>query len=336
MTSVLCHIGLAKCASTTLQNSWHRSSNYYGYFSQDLVSTVRDSVGKNRSDLPQFKQLLSQNRMSENAFSDVNASYVVISNESMTDSGVTDASDPQLARDVQDCIAISLEACVDRVLIMVRDPLSWIRSRYYQQIKQGFAYKFSEFLAKHRANVIENLDLGGILSRFSRLDSDPVILPMELMRGNQSLFWAEYEGRLGFLAPDDLVPDSDVINTNVTLTNTMTIHRKLNAVLERLEASVSRGTSEDRAAVIKALQNAKTWGTRRALTFARADDLAFLTSALGMAKATEPEFYSLDDAFIDEIKQRFIEPLSDSTIFPYPDILASYATNLDVNSIDIL
>lgn len=336
MTSVLCHIGLAKCASTTLQSSWHRSSNYYGYFSQDLVSTVRDSVGKNRSDIPQFKKLLLQNRMSENAFSDVNASYVVISNESMTDAGVTDASEPQLARDVQDCIAISLEACVDRVLIMVRDPLSWIRSRYYQQIKQGFAYEFSEFVSRHRPNVIENLDLGGILSRFSRLDSDPVILPMELMRGNETLFWAEYEGRLRFPAPDDLIPDSDVINTNVTLTNTMTIHRKLNAVLERLEASVSRGNSEDRAAVMNALRTSKTWGTRRALTFASAEDLAFLAAELGMATATEPEFYSLDDTFIDEIKERFIEPLRDSTIFPYPEILASYATNLDVNRIEIL
>ena len=335
MTSVLCHIGLAKCASTTLQTSWANSSNYVGYFSHDLVTTVRDSVTKNQSDLPQFKRLLAQNGMSASAFSASNAQYLVISNESMTDSGVTTASDLQFARDVQDCIAISLEACVDKLLILVRDPLSWIRSRYYQQIKQGFAYEFGDFIANNGSNILENLDLEGIFSRFGRLDASPVVLPLELLQKDENKFWREYEGRLEFPVPDWVTPRSDPIATNVTLANTMEIHRNLNAVIERLETSFSRGKSRDSAAIMDALQKTRTWGTRRALTFASPEDLAFLERALGVTKENSPQIYRFDDAFVTEIKKKFLGPLSDSAIFPYPDILASYVMSVSEGSIEI-
>ena len=335
MTSVLCHIGLAKCASTTLQNSWANSSNYVGYFSHDLVTTVRESVTKNQSDLPQFKRLLAQNGMNAEAFSATNADYLVISNESMTDSGVTDATAVQFFRDVQDCIAISLEACVDRLLVIVRDPLAWVRSSYYQHVKQGFAYEFAEFIEDRGQNILENLDVGGILGRFGRLDASPVVLPLELLEVAENKFWQEYEGRLEFPVPDWVTPKSDPIATNVTLANTMEVHRNLNAVIERLETSFGRGESRDKAVIMDALKKTRTWGVRRALTFATPDDLAFLEHALGMTEESRPQIYRFDDAFITEIKKKFLVPLSDSGIFPYPDILASYVTSVSEGRIDI-
>ena len=335
MTAVLCHIGLAKCASTTLQTSWANSSNYVGYFSHDLVNTVRESVTKNQSDLPQFKRLLAQNGMSASAFSASNAEYLVISNESMTDSGVTTASDLQVARDVQDCIAISLEACVDKLLILVRDPLSWIKSRYYQQIKQGFTYEFGDFIANNGPNILENLNLEGIFSRFGRLDASPVILPLELLQKNENKFWHEYEARLQFPAPDWVTPKSDPIATNATFANTIKIHRNLNAVIERLETSFSRGEARDGAAIMDALQKARIWGTRRALTFAAPEDLVFLERALGISNENTPQIYRFDDAFVAEINKKFLGPLSDSAIFPYPDILASYVASMSEGSIEI-
>ena len=335
MTSVLCHIGLAKCASTTLQNSWANSSNYAGYFSHDLVNTVRESVTKNQSDLSQFKRLLAENGMSAQAFSATNENYLVISNESMTDSGVTTASELQITRDVQDCIAISLEACVDRLLVLVRDPLAWIRSCYYQQIKQGFAYEFAEFIEDRGQNILENLDLGGILSRFGRLDASPVVLPLELLEVAENRFWQEYEGRLKFPVPDWVTPKSDPLASNVTLANTMKIHRNLNAVIERLETSFSRGESRDGAVIMDALQKARTWGVRRALTFAIPEDLAYLERALGLSNENIPQIYRFDDAFVAEINKKFLGPLSDSALFPYPDILSSYAVSVSEGSIEI-
>ena len=335
MTSVLCHVGLAKCASTTLQNSWANSSNYVGYFSHDLVTTVRESVTKNQSDLPKFKRLLAQNGMNAEAFSATNADYLVISNESMTDSGVTTATPLQFTRDVQDCIAISLEACVDRLLVVVRDPLAWIRSSYYQRVKQGFAYEIAEFIEDRGQNILENLDLGGVLGRFGRLDASPVVLPLELLEVAENKFWQEYEGRLGFPVPDWVTPKSDPIAANVTLANTMEIHRNLNAVIERLETSFSRGESRDKAVIMHALQQARTWGVRRALTFANPDDLVFLEHALGITKESRPQIYRFDDVFLAEIKEKFIGPLSESTIFPYPDILASYVRSVSEGSIEI-
>lgn len=334
MTSILCHVGLAKCASTTLQTSWDNATNYTGYFSHDLVATVRDSVLNNQSDLPQLKKVIEQNRLGAGAFSDATASYVVISDESFTNSGIATAADPQIARDVQECIAISLEACVDRVLMMVRDPLSWIRSAYYQQIKQGAAYDFNEFMTTRRRNIIENLDLGGILARFSRLDRDLVVLPMELLSSNEKQFWRDYEARLDFPAPDSVKP-TDRLNTNVTLANTMTLHRSLNALLERMEASVTRGNSPDRAMVLDALKNARTWGTRRALTFANADDLAFIEDALGTPSTIEPTIYQLDDVFTGEIEEKFLAPLRARDFFPYPDIWESYAASLSERVIEV-
>ena len=331
----LCHVGLAKCASTTLQDSWKKSKNYAGYFSRELVDTSRESVLKNRDDLPHFKKLLEGNRLSETAFSDARASCVVISDERMTSPEFENNADMQLTREVQECLAITLEDCVDRVLMLVRDPLAWIKSGYYQRIKQGSAIDFSEFITASRHKILENLDLGGILARFARLDNDPVILPLELLDKNEAHFWEEYETRLNFPAPDWITPKSDVFNTNMTIPDTIAMHRRLNASLKILEASANRSHAEDQSVVQDGLQVARAWGVRRGLMFSTREERALLADALAVPKQIEPTIYPLDDSFADEIQGKFIAPLRESGLFPYADLLDSYATSLNQRKIEV-
>jgi hypothetical protein len=331
----LCHVGLAKCASTTLQDSWKKSKNYAGYFSRELVETVRESVLKNRDDLPHFKKLLEGNRLSETAFSYARASCVVISDERITSPEFENNGDMQLAREVQECLAITLEDCVDRVLMIVRDPLAWIQSAYYQRIKQGSDIDFSEFISASRHKILENLDLGGILARFARLDNDPVILPLELLGKNEAYFWEEYETRLNFPAPDWITPKSDAFNTNVTIPDTMAMHRRLNAALKILEASASRNHAEDQSVVQDGLQIARVWGVRRGLLCSTREERALLADALAVPKQIEPAIYLLDDSFADEIERKFIAPLRESGLFPYADLLDSYTTSLNQRKIEV-
>ena len=192
--TVICHIGLSKCGSTVLQNAWAQSTNYSTYILTDLVQTIREAVIANKGNLSELKRNISQNKLTRQALSRSPDRYTVISSEGITGGFFQEALAPaNIERHARECTVIALQSCVDRVLLVVRNPLSWLLSCYYQQIKQGSAYQFNDFLTHHRAAILSNLDLENIIQIFSQLDAELTILPLELMQENEAFFWREYE-----------------------------------------------------------------------------------------------------------------------------------------------
>ena len=334
--TVICHIGLSKCGSTVLQNAWAESTNYSSYMLTDLVQTIRGAVIAAEGNLSELKRNISQSKLDRQALSRSPDRYVVISSEGITGGFFQEApAQANVERHARECTAIALQSCVDRVLLVVRNPLSWLISSYYQQIKQGLAYQFKDFLTNHRAAILSNLDLENIIQIFSQLDADLTILPLELMQENEAFFWREYERRLEIPRPNINSLATDVVSANITQSETIPLHRELNSILLRLESVISSRDFNDKNVVLDAVMKTRKWGTRRALSFADDNEITMINDHLVSVKArSSPKAVELDDNFLTLLRQRFMSPLENLNVFPYDDVLEKYANSIDVGIVE--
>ena len=334
--TVICHIGLSKCGSTVLQNAWAQSTNYSTYILTDLVQTIREAVIANKGNLSGLKRNISQNKLTRQALSRSPDRYTVISSEGITGGFFQEALAPaNIARHARECTVIALQSCVDRVLLVVRNPLSWLLSCYYQQIKQGSAYQFNDFLTHHRAAILSNLDLENIIQIFSQLDAELTILPLELMQENEAFFWREYERRLEIPRPNINSLATDIMSANITQRETIPLHRELNSILLRLESVISSRDFNDKNMVLDAVMKTRKWGTRRALSFADENEITMINDHLDSVKAwSSPKVVELDDNFLTLLRQRFISPLENLNVFPYDDVLKKYSNSVDAGIVE--
>lgn len=334
--TVICHIGLSKCGSTVLQNAWAQSTNYSTYILTDLVQTIRQALIANKGNHSELKRNISQNKLTRQALSRSPDRYTVISSEDITGGFFQEALAPaNIERHARECTVIALQSCVDRVLLVVRNPLSWLLSRYYQQIKQGSAYQFNDFLTHHRAAILSNLDLENIIQIFSQLDAEITILPLELMQENEAFFWREYERRLEIPRPNINSLATDIMSANITQRETIPLHRELNSILLRLESVISSRDFNDKNMVLDAVMKTRKWGTRRALSFADDNEITMINDHLDSVKAwSSPKVVELDDNFLTLLSQRFISPLENLNVFPYDDVLKKYSNSIDAGIVE--
>lgn len=334
--TIICHIGLSKCGSTVLQNAWAESTNYSSYVLTELVQTIRGAVIAAEGNLAELKQNIAHSKLNRQKLSHSPERYTVISSEGITGGFFQEArASVNIERHARECTAIALQACVDRVLLVVRNPLSWLLSSYYQQIKQGLAYEFHEFLTLHQEAILSNLDLENIIQIFSQLDADLTILPLEMMQENETGFWCEYERRLEIPRPNISSLATDVVSANITQRETIPLHRELNSILLRLESVIKSREFNDKNVVLDAMMKTRKWGTRRALSFADDNEISMIKNHLvSVRPRSSPEAVELDDDFLKFLRQRFIYPLEDLRLFPYEDVLKKYSNSIDVGIVE--
>jgi hypothetical protein len=336
-TTIICHIGLSKCGSTVLQNAWAESTNYSTYMLTELVQTIRGAIIAAEGNVDTLKQTISRSKLSRQALSDAPSRYTVISSEGITGGFFQEARPiKNIEKHARECIAVALQSCVDRVLLVVRNPLTWLISSYYQQIKQGSAYTFAEFFSMHYEAILSNLDLENIIQTFSQLDAELTVMPLEMMKENEALFWREYERRLEIPKPDINSLATDVLSANITQKETIALHRELNSILLRLETVISSRDFIDKNLILDAMIKTRKWGTRRALSLADDEQLRTLSNHLA---PTSPKSsliaVKLEDDFKRFLHQRFICPLKDSEVFPYDDILKKYSNSIDGGFVEV-
>ena len=331
---MLCHIGLAKCGSTVLQDSWGRSTNYAAYNCQDLlVQPLKEAVIGNQDNLSALQQIIDQTKLSENVFEAAPEEHVVVSNEGITYHAYPPTSDhAELSRASLECFAAVLKPCVDRVLLIVRNPFPLLISSYCQDIKEGASFSFEDFMSTRREDMLANLDLASVVHVFSELDAELTVLPLEILKTNESFFWSEYTRRLGFPKPNTESMTSDPMRANITQPETIPVHRKLNRIISELERLVasSEFLSGEKEQLQQALAVSRVWAVRRALSVADQEQLLRFIALLAIQEPHSQEaMFEFDADFIDTLKERFILPLENQDMFPYPEVLATYQASLD-------
>lgn len=338
MKPVLCHIGLAKCGSTVLQNVWASSTNYSLYKCEELVQTVKEALIVNQHNLSAFQQTIAQKKLGENAFDVASGEYVVVSNEGFTNHFYASTTDhAELSRASLECYAALLKPCVDRVLLIVRNPFPLLISSYCQDIKQGASFSFEDFISTRRDDMLANLDLASVVRTFRELDAELAVLPLEILNTNESFFWAEYERRTGFPRPNTKSLTSDPIGANITRRETIPLHRQLNRIMSELERVVaSNDFPEEKEDFQRALTFSRVWSVRRALSVANVEQLSRLTTLVGLQQPqSKKTIFEFDAELIDILRERFMLPLENPSMFPYRDILETYEASLDAGGIEI-
>lgn len=226
-TGVVVHIGMSKCMSTTLQNLWFMD-DHYAFGSLDEQNTrVEDLIIENNGNQQEVERLLGLPNMDISVKAGMPN---VFSSE-----GILSAFNgrPDMARFnsvKQDLFAEIFSAHASRLLIMVRDPLEWLRSIYAQYIREGGVDGFATYVGKNAPFLKETLNLQKIIKIWAGHGYRVVVLPLELSTDREG-FWALYERYLEVPRPTnsrDGLPD---VLQNRTSYDRLSVHQAINRLV---------------------------------------------------------------------------------------------------------
>ena len=337
LKTVLCHVGLAKCGSTILQNAWARSTNHSLDKCEGLVEGIKEIVLSNPDGLTVLSQTLERAELNTDVFENAPGQYGVVSNEAITSHSYPSAFHyDDLSKRTVESFAAVLAPYVDRVLLVIRNPFSLLVSSYCQDIKEGASHSFETFMSTRRPDMLANLDLVSIVRAFSKIDARITVLPIELLAGTEGIFWAEYERRLRLPKPNVDLLLSDPLAANSTRRETIPLHRQINAILSELEGVVTLHEWPEGETLLEALSCSRLWSVRRALSVIDEDQVTRLAAMLGVPERQACTTFEFDPDFIEVLREQFMSPLECSELFPYKDVLTNYKTSLDVGVVETI
>lgn len=299
------HIGYGKCMSTYLQTTWSKSGNC-DFVSGVSLSTKIDGIVEPKREhpetLPDLKLAL------EPVPARRAGRHSVLSSEGFTFSWLTR---PEMGNYVllkQKYVASQLAGLTRKVLILVRSPVSWIKSAHAQMIKQGGHAPMSGFVRDYRAVVLNNLNLKMLVSFWQAYDVQTVILPIELFKDNEARFWSLYCEQLGVSRPD-FKGAIGALGSNTSDYTTLTTHATLNSLFDVLKTQVRGRNAPDRDQCMQALDIGQKWGTRRALTDIDEAGLAKIRGMLAVPEQAAFLQLCVDAKFRDYLLEYFVAPL---------------------------
>ena len=88
-----------------------------------------------------------------------------------------------------------------KILITVREPISWLFSIYNQCIKEGNFYSFPEYLNQAGPVLVESLDIMSLIDIWAKYYEDFLVLPMEMLRDDKHKFFDLIEAFGGIELP---------------------------------------------------------------------------------------------------------------------------------------
>jgi len=317
------HIGMGKCLSTSLQTLWARSDNY-NYASGSQIQIAVEKIIKEVNDAEIINKLrrLQFSLSSDDGLHDQEKPSI-LSCEGFTFTLFENPSLDVYIPNKQQAISKELLAHTKNILIIIRDPLHWIKSAHSQMIKQGGCLSLRDMSEKRHDAITGNLNLSYILDIWSQNGAKITVLPMEIFSENREEFWNIYESHLNVARP---TKNGAVQNahSNVSNYNTLKTHQSLNALLKEIERRFHAVEFPEKEMCLKATNILRVWGTRRALETADGDDVEALNIYLNESYLQDYEHDKLD--VNRELKQK----ISDHFISAIPD--EDYISAFDIKN----
>ena len=318
------HIGLGKCMSSRLQGYWQLDEGTHSMSASGISNAIDEVI---RGGFPDTKAIREQcAQININFPPSIPGSVNMLTSESLTFSFL---HEPEMGEMIvtKDAIASELlSGLSDKILMLVRDPIEWITSCYAQQVKEGGLIAMNAYLDSHRAVILNNLDLTRRVREWSRTGAEVIVLPIELARRDDVLFWDAYETRLGVSRPANWQGTFDVVGNNVTAYETIEAHRRMNAALLALEGTLEGTDLPQKTEMIKFMTTVRKLCIRRGFSFADKKALEEIRSALNLeAGKDDPGTPSLDAAYLDAIETQFMQALRQDKQFQDYGCLDGYA-----------
>jgi len=188
------HAGLGKCGSSFLQQVWSRDPAY--------TTANLGAAGQAARQLAVRGQTENFPRL-EHGLGTIPGQTLVGSSEALSWSFLDRPARQHLLPELQRLAASLVGTCQlsDTVLVMVRNPVAWIRAAREQTLKEGGGETGAEFINLHRGLVEHVLDLKHLQASFAAHFDRVVFLSADEMRETPDLFWETYAQALGVPAP---------------------------------------------------------------------------------------------------------------------------------------
>jgi hypothetical protein len=171
------HIGLMKTASTYMQNLWIKDPAYalsWSVYSKQ-IEQIRNRLrnGKTVSDIE--LKIAIDGKYNPNQ-------SLVVSHEGFSAAFI---NEPEHQEKIPEFIEVSSKLLKqvdpenDNLLIVVREPLAWIKSVYIQAVKQGGYGSAQDFVNEQAELIAHGLNLKYIVYEYGKHFENILVLPFE-------------------------------------------------------------------------------------------------------------------------------------------------------------
>lgn len=322
------HIGLGKCASTYLQTVWLNEPRYVSADMLRAAKAVRDlALSPNPVSLPKLDLGVRAG----------GGQSLIATSEGFT-WGYINKPDRQVHIPQLHALSAKLLGQSDlseSLLIIVRNPIDWIRAAHEQSIKQRGSQTAAEFVVRQEGLIRGVLDLQTILDAYRPWFSNIVILSAEHLREDPEAFWSNYARRLDVPRPAPALlkaaAEKEFSNQslNLRLASLAAMNASMDALVEVYAAlDLPTYAQQERQAKLKELDEAAQWATRRIAEFGSDEHLNRLAPLFSALPAEDFADFRLGPDLHAHLSERFLAPLRDDPEFDTGRVEA-YAAALD-------
>lgn len=308
------HIGMGKCASTYLQSVLFHDSAYNLIDLSDLAETALECADKGLSE-PMIPNL----NFDEPGCWDA---PLVASSESFVYGFIDDGGSYKLETLYRvSAKIIGGSRLTGKVLLVVRNPIDWLRSAHGQFIRQGGCVSYKSYYKGMRNSLMMSLNIKKILNEFSS-NMEVIVLSLDELKNSPIEFWDKFSENLGVNVPSDETlskVDANKATANSALSGKRLI--KL-ARLNEFSLSQNRLLSEmqeyktyfpSEADILLTCTNNQKWINRRFCEYLSDEKLDSLVSMI-RSDSEDGEVSDFSTVYIDNLMKKnimdnFIQPL---------------------------
>lgn len=331
MELALLHVGLMKTATSYLQTVWSR---------QPEVALARSgSFGIMNA----FRKAILNGELNPKANLDIKTDQdllegqkIVISNEGFSTAFLNGdrASQEKVGAYIEYCGAMlgRLLPDLNNVLIVVRDPISWIRSIHVQSIKEGGFLSASEFVQKQASYLLHSLDLRLIVQSYRSQFENTRVLHYELLRSNETAFWETLRDWFGLPVPRVPVEDQNKSPSQFDTQLLARLNRIGGCLMSGLVSVDPYPFPDERNKLIDAYSGSAIWVNRRFVEYAEDASKVAVAESLGLS-GVDPSFFDfeLPSELKEKLERDFIGFLEQVDGFD-SSVLQSYRSSLSLTA----
>lgn len=300
------HIGMIKTATTYMQNLWFRSQKYSLSWKGNIefVKSLRKAIKNNTFDRDFEVNIETDKEYKE-------GQKLIISNESFSTAYLNEIeyqSEIPVFIDKASSLLGSLPSTNSKLLLVVREPISWIRSSYIQAIKQGWSGSAQDFVDKQILFLLHSLNLKYIISCYKRYFSDILILPFELLKDDENKLWRTISEKF-----DVPVVTGRINKLNVSLDlKKVYILSKMNEMgrttIKVLSHSSSYNNRYEKKYILNNYKQSRKWVHRRFVEYASNKEIKDMYKLFNLDEAQEDFLkFDLPKNLIKNIEDNYLD-----------------------------
>lgn len=309
MNISLLHIGMMKTATTYMQNTWSQDPGvclaWNGTFS--FLQTLRN--GTLAGELkPDDKLDIQIDKPLEEG------QQVIVSNEGFSTAFLNGPREHQ--QRIPDFIELASAALgellpqLDNVLVLVREPVSWIRSMHIQSIKEGGFDSAQDFVDKNKDFLTASLNLSHIAAAYSNHFKRLHIAPFELLKEDEEAFWEWLDKRVRVSPPTVKGTEKNASLSQSDAYLLAQLNQQANALLDGLRNAEAYTIQQEKESLLNSFGGCSPWVNRRFAEFASEPQKSAVKALLKSEAPPEGFFdFQLPPDLIESIRTNFISVL---------------------------